>query len=86
MTDATDHERIEHGFRLALSRTPASDEVQYLVGVLAAERRRLEADPQAAEELVPLGQRAASASAIELAAWFHVANVLLNLDETITKN
>jgi hypothetical protein len=86
LPDASDRERIEHGFRLAVSRAPASDDVQHLVGVLDQQRRRFEGDPQAASELVAGGERTESVSAAELAAWFHVANVLLNLDETISKN
>ena len=52
---------------------------------MAEERQRLAASPQAVSEVVagyavPVGLEPA-----ELATWFHVATILLNLDETITK-
>ena len=63
-------------------------EVSILEGLLGKERKRLQANPKDAKALF------SSASAlklspgldeVELAAWFFVANALLNLDETITK-
>ena len=67
---------------------PTEKEVSILEGLLGKERKRLQANPKDAKALF------SSASAlklspgldeVELAAWFFVANALLNLDETITK-
>ncbi len=68
--------RATYGFRCAVSRRPEGGEVDVLVGVYEKERERFSRDPKAAH---------AVAGNAEAAAWTMVANVLLNLDETITK-
>jgi predicted ATP-grasp superfamily ATP-dependent carboligase len=52
-----------------------------------AYRNDYKADPEAAKQLVSVGETAPSTkiSAEELAAWTMVASTLLNLDETISK-
>jgi hypothetical protein len=49
--------------------------------------RHFEADPKAAAKLAAVGEsrRNPSLSAVELAAYTTLANMLLNLDEAITK-
>jgi hypothetical protein len=79
-------ERIGYGFRLTVSRTPATEELLPLADLWATEAQRYAADPKAAEQVVPASFRLASLAQHEQAAWFVVASVLLNLDETITKN
>ena len=83
-----DGDAIRLAFRRTLSRKPTEKEVSILEGLLGKERKRLQANPKDAKTLF------SSASAlklspgldeVELAAWFFVANALLNLDETITK-
>ncbi len=81
-------ERLAATFRLALARRPSAREAAHLEDVLARERARLADEPAAAAAL--LAQAAAVGVAddldrVELAAWFHVATVLLNRDEVITK-
>jgi len=44
----------------------------------------LSKDKKAARQLVP-EEYGDSKNLVELATWFYVANILLNLDETITK-
>ncbi len=83
-----DAQRVARAFRMALARRPSAQEAGLLEDVLARERARLVGDEAAAAAL--LGQAAAVGVAadvdrVELAAWFHVATVLLNLDEVITK-
>ncbi|HEV8544552.1 MAG TPA: PSD1 and planctomycete cytochrome C domain-containing protein [Verrucomicrobiae bacterium] len=73
--------RIEYAFRLATARNPSSDEIQTLEDVLQIQRHAFEKDATAAEKLLING----SASP-ELAAWTTVASMILNLDETVTKN
>lgn len=67
-----------HGFRLCVARQPTIDEVDHLLRLYWVTLEQFKNDPTAAQSLA--GVRSA-----ELAAWTVVANVLLNLDETITK-
>lgn len=76
--------QLEYGFRLCLTRLPEPREVAYLVELFQTQRQRFITEPGRARDL--LGSRDLSpAAAAELAGWFYVANVLLNLDELITK-
>jgi hypothetical protein len=79
--------RIELAFRLATARRPSAAELRLLV---ASWRRHLEtyrADPKAAAKLLAVGEakRDEKNDTDELAAYAAVAGVILNLDETITK-
>ena len=83
-----DGDAIRMAFSRTLSRKPTGKEVSVLRELLQKERKRLQANPKDAKDLV----RSAAAlklspglSEVELASWFFVANALLNLDETITK-
>ncbi len=83
--DAVD--RIAYGFRLCVARAPRRNEIKRLVSLYNEELSRYKADGKAAEKLATseLGKAPEKADLDELAAWTVVANVLLNLDETITK-
>jgi hypothetical protein len=80
-------DRVVHGFRLCLSRRPNPDELREVLAYQADERRRFAEDPEAAlavvEEQWEPGPDIADLA--DLAAWTMVSNVLLNLDETVTK-
>lgn len=81
--------------RCCVVREPGSEEVEHLVRLLDQQRQMLQQQPQRARQrLAPLlphvlpGQSLESMDRdrqVELAAWWLVANVLLNLDETITR-
>ncbi len=83
-----DGERLAFALRLALAREAGDEEIKQLTVLLAAERDRLSEDPEAASILL-LGAAGWSPASehdpTELAAWFFVANAILNLDETITR-
>jgi hypothetical protein len=83
--DATD--RITYGFRLCVARKPNKNEVTRLVALYQDELTRYQQDEKSAEKLATseLGKAPDKTNLDELAAWTVVANVLLNLDETITK-
>jgi len=88
LTDRQDlsiEERARYGFRLAVSREPTADELSHLVQVYREEHARATANLDAAHQLFADAQPAPDIDPAELAAWFYVANILLNLDETITK-
>jgi len=68
--------RLAYGFRLCTGRQPKPKEVERLAALVTTVRQRYEADPKSAERV---------GGTPEQAAWTIAANVLLNLDETITK-
>jgi hypothetical protein len=84
----SDAERLTYAFRLCVSRAPDDVERAALQSLLAKERRRL-ADGALNATLVATGSKdgplPAGLRADELAAYTIVSRVLLNLDETITK-
>ena len=83
-----DEDRLRYGFRLVTARTPTPTESSVLTESLAAQRSRYTADAEAATKTISVGESPAPASVApaELAAYTMVANLLLNLDEVVTKN
>ncbi len=86
----TDGERVTYAFRRCVARPPAEKESAALIALLGKQSERFgdgkhnpwelaAADPEHPPEL-PVG-----ATPAQLAAWTAVSRVLLNLDETITK-
>ena len=71
---------LSHGFRLVLIRPPSDKELARLVELHATLKKHYESDPDAAKELLT-----AAGLKDGDAAMVAVANVLLNLDETLTK-
>ena len=71
-----------------LQRDPRAPETATALGVLNDNRKVYQADPKAAEDLLKTGIAPVPAGLdkTELAAWTHVARVLLNLHETITRS
>jgi hypothetical protein len=82
-----DGERLKFAFRLCTARVPNATEVIVLTRVLERQRGIYRQDRKAAEALLKVGEspRAAELDVGELAAWTAVGNVLLNLDETISR-
>jgi hypothetical protein len=79
----TDSARVDHAFRLCLSRSASRAERQRLLELLDKELAALEKSP---EDAAILNRKDDSTSdAKQLAAWTTVSRVLLNLDETITR-
>jgi hypothetical protein len=77
-------ERIEHGFELCLARKPASPELNRLTRLYEDMFRLTRQNPAAAERI--LGELDADrAETSELAAYMAVAQVLLNLEEFVTR-
>ncbi len=75
--------RLEYGFRLCTGRRPKAAELDRLTALYTQQLTNYKASPQTAEQLLKGENRELPAP--ELAAWTLVANVLLNLDETLTK-
>jgi len=86
----TDEQRLTHAFRRCLTREPAPEEAKSLLELLHKETKRFASGavnpwdvavgkPEEALSLPP------DATPAQLAGWTVVSRVLLNLDETITK-
>lgn len=84
-TALDDRSRAEFGFRLVLSRPPTSAETTRLLELYGAARDRFSAQEAEAAALVPADMRLPDVPLADLAAWFYIGNLLLNLDETVTK-
>jgi hypothetical protein len=79
--------RIRWAFRLATARDAEPRELAILRDSLRAEEVEYKRDPAKAKELIAVGESAppAKIAAPELAAYTVVAGMILNLDETITR-
>jgi mono/diheme cytochrome c family protein len=79
----SDVARLDFVFRLCLSRAPSPDEKQRLLELLNKEFPSVQ---KSSNDIVPLSRKSDSKSDIRrLAAWTTISRVLLNLDETITR-
>ncbi|MFM9962617.1 MAG: PSD1 and planctomycete cytochrome C domain-containing protein [Planctomycetaceae bacterium] len=84
---ATLDQRITFAFRLATARRPTPRELTVLRRVFEQQLARFQADPATATKLLSVGEAARNEQLpiAELAAWSAIANLILNLDETVTK-
>jgi hypothetical protein len=84
----TPEERLAFAFRLATARKPNAQEVAVLTQVLQRQLERYRQDEKAARKLLAVGESAADATLppVELAGYTMIASVILNLDETVTRN
>jgi len=82
-----EEERIGYAFRLATARPPRRQETRILLDSLHRFRDRYYADSRAALSFLSYGEspRDESLDPSELASYTGVASLILNLDETITK-
>jgi hypothetical protein len=79
--------RLNFAFRLATARKPSGKETGVLRKLLETELKSFEQNPTAATKLLAVGESARDKrlNPAELAAWTTVASVILNLDETVTR-
>ena len=84
----TPNERLTFGWRVVLARRPATAELKIVQEALAQHLARYQADLEAARKVIQFGDSKPSAElpAPELAAYTLAANLMLNLDETVTRN
>ena len=84
---AADPARLSAAFRLTTARTPTPAEQNILTTRLATLRAHFAADPTAARELSAIGEfaRPATLAPAEHAAWTALCLLVLNLDETLSK-
>ena len=86
----SDSDRLTYAFRRCLTRVPSQAEKEELLNLLVRQRGRLEQGWVNPWYIAGFDQELRStlpgdATPVQLAAWTTVARVLLNLDETITK-
>jgi hypothetical protein len=86
----TDQERMHYAFRRCVARTPSEAESTVLLDLLDKETKRFSAEGSKPLELIANDPAAPptlpnGVTAAQAAAWTAVSRVLLNLDETITR-
>jgi hypothetical protein len=77
-------DRVEQAFRVCLARKPTLEERKRLLDLLNKEIAAFEKSPDEAAAILP-AKRDPALETKQLAAWTTVSRVLLNLDETITR-
>jgi len=80
-----DEKRIAYAFRLCVGRAPTPPELNRLLTLVNNERQNFSKDTEAAS-LLGKAKKSGPEDVAQLAAWTVLGNVLLNLDETVTKN
>ena len=83
-SDRSIRARVAFAFKLVLSREARPAEIDRIASLVASEREHYAADRDAAAKTAGAFDRSA-ADLPERAAWTIVANVLLNLDEAVTR-
>ena len=84
--DNSDTLRLDRAFRVVVGRRPDKSEQKILGGILESQLKHYRRDTKAAQALVAQGTvDSKGLDPAAVAAWTSLANVLLNLDETITR-
>ena len=85
---SSERERLTYAFQCVTSRSPADEEMSLLADTLATHRSHYAKNTEAASQVITNGESKPSPAipVVEFAAWTMVANLLLNLDETIVRN
>ncbi len=86
----SDLDKAIYAFRRCLSRIPSDEEIKIVLQLKSETTTNFRSSPEAAMKLVALehagnGEILLSTDPAELAGWVAVSRVLLNLDETITR-
>lgn len=85
---ATDEQRVAHAYRLCVSRRIRPAESEKLIALITSTRERIAQGALNADEIIAdsSAKLPTGITAQDAAAWTLAARVLLNLDETLTKN
>jgi hypothetical protein len=83
---ATPESRVTYGFELAVSRRPQASEIERILQFYNQQLQQYRQNPRSAVKTLGTEASTDAAKAPELASWTMVANVLLNMDETISKD
>ncbi|MBX9677660.1 MAG: PSD1 and planctomycete cytochrome C domain-containing protein [Gemmataceae bacterium] len=81
-------DRIRYAYRATVSRQPEAGEIEIVQRTQAAYLDRFQKNPEAAKQALRYGESPARAglNEAEVASWAMVANLLLNLDESLNRN
>jgi hypothetical protein len=87
LADQDDKARLDHAFRLILARHPKADESSLLLQRLEYLKTQFSEEKDSAAKLLAVGEskRDEKLPAIDHAAWTALCELILNLDEAITK-
>lgn len=79
--------RLDAVYRLLLARKPSEKEQKVLLATLETLRAKFQQNPDAAKKLLATGEspRDEKLDAVEHATWTALCNLILNLDETLSK-
>jgi hypothetical protein len=79
--------KLQYGFRLCLTRPPRDIELKRLVELHTKAQNEFAKNPKAAQQMAtePIGPLPKGLQTTDMAAWTVVGNVLLNLDEALSK-
>jgi hypothetical protein len=85
---ATSGQRLEFAFQLATARKPLPAEQSALAALLDKRLASYRQDPAAAKAFISVGDSkpGEALDPVELAAYANLASLIMNLDETITRN
>ncbi len=80
--------RIAFAYRTVLARSPSAHETAVVSKALVRQKELFAARPEEAKKAIRAGESAPNEKLdpVELAGWTLVANLLLNLDETVNRN
>jgi len=79
-----DDQRIQRAFRYCLSRSPSAEEKERLRKLLDDEITALKRAPEDVKQIIG-SKPPENVDRVQFAAWKTVSRVILNLDETITR-
>lgn len=87
-SESDPRQRIDLAYRLATARPASAREIDVLTRILRRQRERFAETPESAEQFLAVGQWQpdGSIAPLEHAAWTVIAQMILNLDETLTRN
>jgi hypothetical protein len=83
----TNEDRITYLYRTVLARRPSTEETQLIAAAFSKQIELFQPDVEAAKQAIQVGESApkGTATPVETAAWTMVANLILNLDETLNR-
>ncbi|MGB3589718.1 MAG: DUF1553 domain-containing protein, partial [Tunicatimonas sp.] len=86
-SENTDEDRLTYAFEWATSRQPAPEELRILKNRLADLRTEFSSNPEEAQKIISVGEYPVNAGIdrAEYATYAVLSSLLLNLDETITR-
>ena len=82
-----DISRINYGFKIVLSRDATEEELSVIKNVLKNQITSFGSDKEKAKKFLSVGEfkRDESLDLVEHASWSVIAQILLNMDETLTR-